>query len=119
MKRYVVAVLVGAVFGQFVDAATRAYTLGPIRTQWGATAYSPCSSGSVMADGHRVRWGAVASNTLPMHAVLRFERRLNGRRFFRVQDRGGAIMRLDIFMPSCSGAIMFGRRTIRYRRVYR
>lgn len=101
--------------GVAIATLAAAAHLGPVQVETGATAYSPCSSGRITADGSVVRWGIVASNRLPMHTLLRFERRLHGRRYFRVRDRGSSIMRLDIFMPSCRDAIDFGRRTIRYR----
>jgi 3D (Asp-Asp-Asp) domain-containing protein len=98
-----------------MTGTAEAHRLGPLQVENGATAYSTCSSGTQTADGSAVRWGIVASNRLPMHALLRFEHLLHGRRYFRVRDTGSAIMRLDIFMPSCRDAINFGRRRIAYR----
>jgi 3D (Asp-Asp-Asp) domain-containing protein len=82
-----------------------------------ATAYSPCSSGHVMADGTATRWGSVANNQLPLGTRIRFARPVHGRRTFTVRDRGG--MRgwgaVDIFMGDCRAAVRYGRRRVRYR----
>lgn len=95
--------------------ATAAHAhLGPTQVVT-ATSYSPCSSGSVMADGHRTYFGAVASNRHPLGTLLRFTHTLYGRRYFRVRDRIGHGTELDVWQPSCSGAIAFGRRRIAYR----
>lgn len=87
-----------------------------------STAYSPCSSPSPrMADGTRVTsrlaLRGVASNRLPMHTRIRLlgRRTFYGRRRFTVRDRGGAIMQLDFFTPSCARAIAWGRVPLRYR----
>jgi 3D (Asp-Asp-Asp) domain-containing protein len=80
-----------------------------------ATAYSPCSSGTIMADGHRTYFGAVASNRLPMHTLIRVRRKVHGRRLFRVRDRGSARMQLDFFLPNCRDAVEFGRRRIAFQ----
>lgn len=93
----------------------RRHRLGPVQTEPNASAYCPGSSGSVMADGHVVYWGAVASAYLPMHTLIRLTHPLHGRTLFRVRDRGGAVMKLDFWMPSCTDAIRFGRRTVRFR----
>jgi 3D (Asp-Asp-Asp) domain-containing protein len=82
-----------------------------------ATAYSPCSSGSVMADGHRTYFGfgAVASNDLRMHTLIRMRHPIHGRTLFRVRDRIGYGTQLDVFMPSCRDAVRFGRRRLSFR----
>ena len=80
-----------------------------------STAYTPCSSGTVMADGTRVRWGSVASNWHPLGTRIRLTRRVNGRRVFTVRDRIGSGSQLDFFMPSCQAGIRYGRRVVRYR----
>jgi 3D (Asp-Asp-Asp) domain-containing protein len=80
-----------------------------------ATAYSPCSSGTVMADGTHTRWGSVASNHLRMHTRIRFTRPIHGRHIFTVRDRGSAGMQLDVFMPSCRDAVRFGRQRRAFR----
>jgi 3D (Asp-Asp-Asp) domain-containing protein len=80
-----------------------------------ATAYSPCSSGSVTALGTPTRWGIVASNRLRLRTWIEVKRPVHGRRRFRVEDTGSAAMRLDFWMPSCSAATVFGRRTVRFR----
>jgi 3D (Asp-Asp-Asp) domain-containing protein len=98
-----------------VVAAAHAHHLGPLQVERHATAYSPCSSGSHMRDGRHTFFGAVASNKLPMHTLLRFRRAFHGRHYFRVHDTGSAGMQLDVFLPDCGEAKRFGVRTIRYR----
>jgi 3D (Asp-Asp-Asp) domain-containing protein len=79
-----------------------------------STAYSPCSSGSTMADGTRTRWGSVASNWHALGTRIRLTRPILGRRLFIVRDRIGHGTQLDIWMPSCSGAVRYGRRAVSY-----
>lgn len=85
-----------------------------------STAYSPCSAGTTMANGHHVRWGAVANNFLALGTKIRLDHRvwahrgdgrLVGRRWFTVADRIGWGSSLDIWMPNCQDAINYGRRT--------
>jgi 3D (Asp-Asp-Asp) domain-containing protein len=85
------------------------------RVVYGATAYSPCSSGSITALGTRTHWGIVASNTLRLRTWIETERPIHGRRRFRVEDTGSSIMQLDIWMASCADATNFGRREVRFR----
>lgn len=82
-----------------------------------STAYSPCSSGTVMANGHRTHWGAVANNHLRLGTRIRFTRPIHGRRVFTVEDRGGmrGWMAVDVFMRDCRAAIRYGRRPARFR----
>lgn len=89
-----------------------------------STAYDPCSSGSIMANGRHVHTGAVALNFLPLGTKLRFDRRVGmhdergrfvRRRFFRVEDRIGWGSQLDVFFPRCREANAWGRRTIGFR----
>jgi 3D (Asp-Asp-Asp) domain-containing protein len=81
-----------------------------------STSYCPGSSGTMMADGHRVHVGAVASNRHPLGTRIRligawFMRR----RTFVVEDRIGAYSDLDFWSPSCSYSRTWGRRRVRYR----
>jgi 3D (Asp-Asp-Asp) domain-containing protein len=80
------------------------------------TAYSPCSSGSVMANGHPTSWGSVAVNGLRLGTRIRFRRPIHGRRRFVVRDRGAMPdpWAVDVWMPSCGEAVRFGR----HRRAY-
>lgn len=75
-----------------------------------ATQYSPCSAGQIMADGTRVRQGSVAANNYPLGQKLT----INGKRYV-VRDRIGHGSVLDIWTPSCSGAIAWGRRVVKVR----
>jgi 3D (Asp-Asp-Asp) domain-containing protein len=93
--------------------------LGPVRVEPNASAYCPGSSGTTMADGRHVYFGAIASAYLPMHTLIRVRHAIDGRHFFRVRDRGGASMRMDIWLPSCSEAVRFGRRAVRFQVVGR
>lgn len=86
-----------------------------------STAYSPCSAGSIMADGTHVRSGSVASNRHPLGTRIQLvgAPTFFGRRDFTVRDRIGWGSDLDFWTPSCSGALAWGRRTVRYRLVGR
>jgi 3D (Asp-Asp-Asp) domain-containing protein len=78
-----------------------------------ATAYSPCSSGTITASGQPVHWGIVAANWLRLGTRIRLWPPVLGRTRFQVEDRVGYGTALDIWMPSCAGAIVYGRRTER------
>jgi 3D (Asp-Asp-Asp) domain-containing protein len=78
-----------------------------------STNYSPCSSGQIMADGSRVRFGSVAMNMLPLGTRIYLRPGLYGRHRFTVRDRIGWGSQLDIWTPSCGGAVRYGRRTQR------
>lgn len=82
-----------------------------------ATAYSPCSSGTRMADGTATRFGSVAVNGLPLHTRIRLTHPIEGRRTFVVRDRGGmrGRMDVDVWLASCRAAVVFGRRRVAYR----
>jgi hypothetical protein len=61
----------------------------------------------------------VASNTIPLGSTIEFvhPRRVFGRRYFKVLDTGGPGFLTDIWVPSCSQAIQFGRRQVVVRTV--
>lgn len=80
-----------------------------------STAYCPGSSGTVMANGRHVHFGAVANNMLPLGTRIRMARPVFGRRVFVVEDRIGWGSQLDIWMPSCRQALQWGRRTVAFR----
>lgn len=73
-----------------------------------ATAY--CQRGT-MADGSYTRAGSVAHNGYALGTRLT----VNGRRYV-VRDRIGWGSELDIWMPSCAAAVVFGRRVVKVRR---
>lgn len=78
-----------------------------------STAY--CLRGT-MADGSTVRAGSVAMNRHPLGTRIRLVgTTFNGRRRFTVRDRIGHGSELDFWTASCSTAIRWGRRTVRYR----
>ena len=85
------------------------------------TTYCPRCSGNTCADGSHVRRGVVsASPNIPMHSRVWIE----GYGELLVTDRGGAVKvghgytrkgetaNFDIWVPSCSEAKRFGRRTV-------
>jgi 3D (Asp-Asp-Asp) domain-containing protein len=78
-----------------------------------STAYSPCSSGSIMANGHRTHFGAVAQNAWPLGTRITIHPGFAGRHRFVVEDRIGYGSELDIWTSSCSGALAWGRRSVR------
>lgn len=78
-----------------------------------ATAYSPCSSGDTMADGSETRRGSLAHNGYAFGTRVWVEPAVFGRHRYTVRDRIGAYSEADFWTPSCSGAIAFGRRTVR------
>lgn len=93
-----------------------------------STAYSLCSSGSIMANGRHVRWGAVANNTLALGTRIKLGRpiaahradgRLVHRRYFTVADRIGWGSQADFWMPRCADALRYGRRPVRFTVVAR
>ena len=115
-----VAVLVLLAVGVAKANAGDRLVLGPKRLSSNTSAYGVgCGGGYTMANGGRVFFGAVASNYLRRNTLIRFERRIYGRRYFRVLDTGGPTIGIDIWMPSCSQAIRFGRHAERYRIVVR
>lgn len=76
-----------------------------------ATAY--CIRGT-MADGSYTRAGSVAHNGYRLGKRLT----INGRRYV-VRDRIGWGTTLDIWMSSCTAAVVFGRRVVRVRPYWR
>lgn len=88
------------------------------------TSYSPCSSGSVTADGTVLGDGrgadrrTAASNRHPLGTRIRLIGRQagpGGIRRYVIRDRIGHGSDLDLWTPSCPGAVRFGRRTLSYR----
>jgi 3D (Asp-Asp-Asp) domain-containing protein len=86
----------------------------PTSTPWftvQATSYSPCSSGTITASGEHVRLGIVAMNTVPLGTHVEISPPAFGRSTFTVEDRIGSRSQLDVYSPSCTAAVQFGRRT--------
>ena len=81
-----------------------------------ATAYSLRGK---MANGQNVHLGAIAADprVLPIGTTVHIE----GLGQFVVKDTGGAIKgsRIDIWMPSTSKALQFGRRNVKLRVISR
>ncbi len=93
-------------------ASVKATGAGASRGAFSASAY--CFSGRT-AMGHPVRRGLVAADPRVLKLGSRIV--LNGGGYsgtYLVSDTGGSIKgkRLDIWMPSCSEARKFGRRTV-------
>jgi 3D (Asp-Asp-Asp) domain-containing protein len=80
-----------------------------------STAYSPCSSGSIMADGTHTRAGSVAHNGYPLGKRLTIWPSPDGRRRFTVRDRIGHGTEVDFWVADCQQAIQWGRRTVHIR----
>jgi hypothetical protein len=96
-------------------AATSALLFGSL---FGAhsTSYSPCSSGTIMADGTHVRIGSAASNRHPLGTQITLTQPgPGGLRHWTIRDRIGWGSELDFWQPSCSGAVTWGRRYVTYR----
>lgn len=78
-----------------------------------ATAYSPCSAGTVMADGTGVRRGSLAHNGYALGTRVWATPAVFGRHRWTVRDRIGHGTEADFWTPSCSQAVAFGRRSVR------
>lgn len=78
-----------------------------------STAY--CLSGT-MADGTGVRGGSVANNWYPLGTKITVSASPTGRKRFVVRDRIGWGSSLDFWVPSCSLARSWGRRTVKIKR---
>jgi 3D (Asp-Asp-Asp) domain-containing protein len=81
-----------------------------------ATSYSPCSSGSTMANGKRTHLGAAASVGLPLGTRIRLVGpSFYGHRLFTIEDTGAlAPNQLDLWTGDCGRAVRWGRRQVRY-----
>ncbi len=79
-----------------------------------ATSY--CLNGQ-MADGSYTRMRSAASNTLRLGTKIRLVGKAgpNGIRLYVIRDRIGYGTQLDLWTASCSDAIRFGRRNLRYK----
>lgn len=80
---------------------------------WHASSTAYCLNGT-MANGHRVHWGAVASNRHRLGTRIRMKHKIRGRRYFTVEDRIGYGSDLDVWMGSCHKARQYGRRHAMY-----
>lgn len=104
----ILAVLAGAAFGQYLDAALRGHAGGHAVS---STSY--CLRGQ-MADGTYTRNHSVAENHLPLGSVIRTKRPVFGHHYWQVRDRIGYGSSLDFWSPTCGQALRFGRRQIAY-----
>jgi 3D (Asp-Asp-Asp) domain-containing protein len=113
MIRTILAVLILAT----AAAGTSALAAGePLRGS--ATAYHACDGSTTRtALGTRAKFGEVANNQLKLGTWIEVLRPslISGRRFFRVEDRGGPGFALDIYAPNCAWMQWWGRRTVTYR----
>jgi 3D (Asp-Asp-Asp) domain-containing protein len=75
-----------------------------------ATAYSPCSSGTITASGQPVHAGVAAANWLPLGTRIRISPAAFGRTLYTILDRSGYGTSLDLWTSSCTAAWQYGRR---------
>ena len=104
MHRYAIAALVAVLLIPAPAEARRSY----------ATSY--CLQGQT-ASGHYVDRRTVAHNFFTFGTRITIKPAFYGRRFFVVRDTGSALYdgHFDLWHPSCSAAIAWGKRSIRYR----
>jgi 3D (Asp-Asp-Asp) domain-containing protein len=80
------------------------------------TVTSTCySQGAITASGGHVYIGEVANNFLPFGTRILLDRPVFGRRMFTVEDRIGSGSELDIYNPSETACVDYGRHTIGFR----
>jgi 3D (Asp-Asp-Asp) domain-containing protein len=77
-----------------------------------------CLTGA-MADGSYTRAGSIAHNGYPLGTRVTVWPSPTGRRHFVVRDRIGWGTELDFWLPSCSWALRWGRRTVHVQRGWR
>jgi 3D (Asp-Asp-Asp) domain-containing protein len=85
-----------------------------------ATAYASCDGSTTMtASGRQVQLGYVANNFLPLGTWIEMVKpsKVQGRKFYRVMDRGGPSFSLDFWTNDCAWMHDWGRRTVTYRTV--
>lgn len=68
-----------------------------------------------MADGARVHVGAAAGNRWPLGTRITIRPAFRGRRRFTIEDRIGWGSDLDLWTPSCTAALAWGRRVVHVR----
>jgi len=107
--RTVLTTLAAIVVVALLAAPTPAQSRSPWLTV-DSTSYSPCSSGTITASGKHTYFGEVAMNTLPLGTRIQIRPAAFGRSTFTVEDRIGSGSELDIYQPSCTAAIDYGRR---------
>lgn len=90
-----------------------AVAIAAAETAGAATAYSPCSAGSIMKDGSQTRRGSLAHNGYPLGTRVWVQPAIFGRHRYTVRDRIGSGSEADFWTASCAGAIAFGRRPVR------
>lgn len=109
MRQLVLALTVAISVMIVSSAEARIYTVH-------STAYTPCSSGSLMADGTQTRLRSVANNFLPLGTKIKLSRPgPYGLRIFYVRDRIGSGTELDFWVPSCSYGFVWGSRVVSFR----
>ena len=100
-----------SIFDKIVEKTVSSKAVGASRGTFSATAY--CLKGRT-AMGHGVRRGIIAADprVLPLGSRINISGGYAGT--YLVSDTGGKIKgkRLDIWMPNCSEARRFGRRTV-------
>lgn len=108
----VLAVFFGlAVFSAVANSAT--YT-------GSATSYASCDGSTTMtASGRTVRRGWAANNFLPIGTWIEMKKpsRVQGIKFWKIMDRGGAGFVLDFWADDCGWMNSFGRQTVTFQTV--
>ena len=102
-----------AVFSAVANSAT--YT-------GSATSYASCDGSTTMtASGRTVRQGWAANNFLPLGTWIEMKKpsRVQGIKFWKIMDRGGAGFMLDFWSPDCAWMHSFGRQTVTFKAVPR
>jgi 3D (Asp-Asp-Asp) domain-containing protein len=101
---------------RILAAAFAAVAVTPATADAASTdATSYCEHGR-MADGSWTRWGSAAMNGVPLGTRITLTgRSFYGRRRFIVRDRIGWGSRLDLWAPTCSMSVRWGRRTVNYK----
>lgn len=108
----VLAVFFGlAVFSAVANSAT--YT-------GSATSYASCDGSTTMtASGRTVRRGWAANNFLPIGTWIEMKKpsRVQGIKFWKIMDRGGAGFVLDFWSDDCAWMHSFGRQSVTFQTV--
>lgn len=92
---------------------------GPrLGTHYEVDSTSYCQGG-ITASGVNAYWGEVANNFLPLTTLIKFDHPYLGKSYFRIMDHIGYGSQLDVFQPSCTSALDYGRREIGFRVVLR
>lgn len=80
-----------------------------------AESTSYCATGT-MANGQYTHKRSVAMNSLPLGSKIKLiGKKFRGLKVFYVNDRIGSGSELDFWNPSCSHAVRWGRRPVKFK----